>query len=62
MAEIIGVVSGILTITNAIKNALELAKTLYKAPEDILALQVYLPLLSYDESHVIHSLKLQVRT
>jgi len=40
MAEIIGVVSGILTIVKGFRAALEVASAFYKAPEEISSLQV----------------------
>jgi hypothetical protein len=47
MAEVIGVVSGLLTIAKAVRINLEVASALYKAPEEILALQVCFPTLPY---------------
>jgi hypothetical protein len=40
MAEVIGVVSGILTIVKGVRMALEVVSALYKAPEEISSLQV----------------------
>jgi hypothetical protein len=44
MAEVIGVVSGILTIVKGVRMALEVVSAFYKAPEEISSLQVcFLP-------------------